>query len=276
MKTDLHIHTTESDGFLTVEEVLSIASKRGLDLISITDHDTTMGIEKAISISDNYGIKIIPGIEFSTIYNGEEIHLLGYYKDIDNVHLQSRLKEIREERTDITQKMVKVLRQDGVNIKWDEVRAAASETGVICKTHIMYAIRNKVRESGQIDWNRIASWFRRGGIAHIPYLGNPYEEAVDFICATGGIPVLAHPGIIKDRSIVEELLRYRPIGIEVYYAYWEDKEEIISFFKQMSQKDAILATGGSDYHGFYSPVEIGGIDVPQECVKGLMAYLKIE
>ena len=276
MKIDLHIHTTESDGCLTVDEVLHIASQHGLSHISITDHDTTLGVEKAIKVCNNYGIRIIPAIEFSTIYRDEEIHLLGYYKTLDNERLKKRLRVIREERTEITKDMVRRLQQNGISIKWDEVRAAASENGVICKTHIMYALRNKLREPEYIDWNHIASWFRQGGIAHIPYLGNPYQEAVDFIFETDGIPVLAHPGIINNKLLVEELLSYKPIGLEVYYGYWEDKEDKISHFLELSKKVAILATGGSDYHGFYSTVEIGQINVPIKCADDLMASLNIK
>lgn len=276
MGIDLHIHTTESDGLLAVDEVLSIASKRGLNLISITDHDTTLGVQKALKIIEKYPIRIIPGIEFSTIYKNEEIHLLGYYKSIDNDRLQKRLKIIREERTEITKSMVRKLRQNEIDIEWNEVCAVASEYSIICKTHIMYALRNKMRDPQYLDWSLIASWFRPGGLAYLPYTGNPYEEAVEFIFATGGLPVLAHPGIIKNRSLVAELLRYKPIGLEVYYAYWEDQEEIIPFFRELSKTNAVLSTGGSDYHGFYSPVEIGKINVPLECGKDLMGYLDIK
>lgn len=276
MGIDLHIHTTESDGLLAVDEVLSIASKRGLNLISITDHDTTLGVEKALEIVDKYPIKIIPGIEFNTFYKGEEIHLLGYYESIDNEPLQKRLKTIRAERTDLTRDIVGKLRQNKIDIEWNEVCAVASENGIICKSHIMYALRNKMREPQYLDWNHIASWFKPGGFAYIPYKGNPYEEAVDFIFETGGLPVLAHPGIIKNRSLVAKLLSYKPIGLEVYYAYWEDQQEIISFFLELSRRDAVLSTGGSDFHGFYSPVGIGEIDVPLECANNLMTYLNIK
>lgn len=276
MGIDLHIHTTESDGFLTAEEVISIAYQRGLNLISITDHDTTLGIEKALRTIENRSIRIIPGIEFNTNYKNEEVHLLGYYNNIDNPRLQRRLKEIRNERTEITKNMVAKLRHNGIEIEWDEVCAVASECGIICKAHIMYALRDKMKQPQYLDWNHIVSWFRPGGLAYIPYTGNPYKEAVDFIFDTGGLPVLAHPGIIRNQSLVPELLRYKPIGLEVYYGYWENQEQIISFFHELSKKNAVLSTGGSDYHGFYSPVEIGEVDVPLECGNDLMTYLDIK
>ena len=276
MKIDLHIHTTESDGCLTVDEVLETAMQRGLSHISITDHDTTLGVEKAINVCSKYGIDIIPGVEFNTLYKNEEIHVLGYYKSIENEQLQNRLRIIREERTEITQHMVRKLQHNGIHINWDEVRSVASANGVICKTHIMYALWKKTTEPNVIDWNHIASWFRHGGMAYIPYLGNPYQDAVDFILETGGLPVLAHPGTIKNQSLVHELLGYKVMGLEVYYGYWNDKEDLISYFKELSNKHTVLATGGSDYHGFYSAVEIGKIDVPNKCGKDLMRYLRIE
>lgn len=276
MKADLHIHTKESDGCLTVEEVLQTASQEGLEFLAITDHETTSGVEKANTLAFQYGIRIIPGIEFSTIYRDEEIHLLGYYKDIHNEELQEKLLQIRRERTEISRRMVNKIETEGIDIHWDEVQKCASPEGIICKTHIMVAIWNKEQKFEKNYWNNITSWFKPGGIAFIPYEGNPYQKAVDFIYRTGGLPVLAHPGLIKNRSIIKDLLSYRRIGIEVYYGYWEEQVKNIAYFKELSTQAAVLATGGSDYHGFFSPVKIGKVDLPDQCVKDLTSYLQIE
>lgn len=276
LKADLHIHTKESDGCLSVEDVLLAAYNCGIKIISITDHDTTRGVEKAQNMINNYGIKIIPGVEFQTNYKEEEIHLLGYYNNIQNDYLQERLKKIRDEKSQITERMVKRLKQNGFDIKWEEVKNEASTEGVVCKTHIMYAIYNKATDPQQLDWNEIASWFKPGGIAYIPYFGNPYEETVDFIYETGGLPVLAHPGLIKNKKIIKELLNYKPIGLEVYYGYWDNTQKLISFFEKLSKTSGLLATGGSDYHGFYSPVGIGEIRIPQKCIIDLKNYLEID
>ncbi len=274
MNADLHIHSKESDGCLTVEEILLTASERGLDLLAITDHETTLGVEKAQKIAPAYGIEIIPGLELNTVYKDEEIHLLGYYKNIHNDQLQEKLFRIRKDRTDITRNMVKKLCQQGIVIEWEDVEQAASSEGVICKTHIMYAIRKKSMMTGGVDWNEVASWFRPGGVAYIAYHGHSYTDAVDFIFATGGLPVLAHPGLIKNKSLVAELLQYRRIGLEVYYGYWAKQAQTISFFENLSDR-AVLSTGGSDYHGFFSPVGIGQIAVPERCVIDLKNYLQI-
>lgn len=275
MKADLHIHTNESDGCLSVEEVLLTASERGIELLSITDHETTYGVEKASKMAFSYDITIIPGIELNTYYQHEEIHLLGYYKDINNELLQEKLLKIRKDRTDITRQMVQKLKQNGLPIQWKEVLENASIKGVICQTHIMYAIRNNPLLQN-LNWNIVASWFKPGGIAYIPYEGNPYKVAVDLIYDTGGLPVLAHPGLIRNKSIIKDLLEYKPIGLEVYYGYWDRKENMISYFERLSQERAIISTGGSDYHGFFSPFNVGQVFIPDKCIIDLKQYLQIE
>jgi len=278
VNADLHIHTTESDGCLTVEETLLIASERGINLISITDHETTLGAEKANKIALAYGIEVIPGVEFNTCYREEEIHLLGYYKNVDNDQLQEKLCKIRKDRTDITKRMVEKLRQNGLMIEWEQVANSASQEGVICKTHILYAIRSirsQTHRLENIDFQEVASWFKPGGIAYIPYEGNPYTKAIDFILHTGGLPVLAHPGLIRNQSLIKELLGYKPIGLEVYYGYWEQREQMMAYFEEISRDEAILSTGGSDYHGFYSPVGIGQVSVPAKCVMDIKEFLQI-
>lgn len=276
MKADLHIHTTESDGCLTVEEVLSIAAQRKLNFLAITDHETTSGVEKARDIGLDIGITVIPGVEFNTSYRQEEVHLLGYYRDINNDCLQERLLKIRRERSKITQCMVARLQQDGLPLKWEQVEERASREGIICKTHILYTVWNLASENKEIRWEDIFACFRPGGIAHIPYLGNPFEEAVDFIFTTGGVPVLAHPGLIRNKSLIIDLLAYRPIGLEVYYGYWDQAEDLVTYFQLLAQDMALFSTGGSDYHGFYSPVQIGQVHVPGKCVEDLKTYLQID
>lgn len=278
-KADLHIHTKESDGMLSVEEAFKAAARADLSTIAFVDHDTTLGVDKSKGFAEIYNIKLIPGVEMQTSYKNQEIHLLAYYKRTDIDQLQTKLEQIRRDRIILTEKMVKKLIEYGVQITWQEVEAQASFNGVICKTHILLALERKSREDifrQRIDWNNIASWFRPGGIAYVPYEGNPFEQAVDLIYETGGLPVLAHPGLIKQADIVKELLAYRKIGLEVYYGYWDNNHETVRYYEKISRNNAVLATGGSDYHGFFSPVSIGEIEVPFECVSKLKRYLEIE
>ncbi|NLP43439.1 MAG: PHP domain-containing protein [Peptococcaceae bacterium] len=275
MKVDLHLHTKESDGCLSVEEIIQKALQKNIKILSITDHQTTSGSDKAVSLANKNGIQVIPGVEIDTVYEKEEIHLLGYFKSTNNDLLQEKLKNIRKETTKITKLMVEKLQQNGLPIKWEEIIKTANNEGVIRKTHIYYAINNNSLLS-YLKWNEISSWFLPGGIAYVPCSGNYYFDVVDWIFASGGLPVLAHPGLIKDQSIISTLLSYKPIGLEVYYGYWEQPQKKIDHYKRLSENLNLFATGGSDFHGFFSKVEIGGVDIPKCCIERLKAYLEIE
>jgi len=275
LKADLHIHTSKSDGSLNVAEVMLTAFNKGVRVLAVTDHDTTSGIEEAVRLGNQYGIEVIPGVEFSTSFQNEEIHLLGYYKNTDNDRLQEKLSALRRERSRFTWNMLQKLRQQGLKLEWDEVLETADAQGTICKAHIMYALKNSWREQEELDFNNIASWFRPGGAAYIPYTGNPFQGAVDFIYETSGVPVLAHPGLIRNKSLIKQLLSYRPIGLEVYYGYWENQRKLIRFFEKIASDHALLMTGGSDYHGFFSQIGIGEVFVPEQCVTVLKQFLQM-
>lgn len=274
MKIDLHVHTQESDGSQTVEEIISLAHVNDIRILSITDHESTQGIAKAEKLASEVGIKIIPGVELLTNFQGHEVHLLGYFKDINNPILQTRLKEIRQQRTALAHDMVDCLKNDGVSLDWQDVEREVYSEGAVSKGHIMRAIYNRER-SEQKDWWHIASYFRPGGVAYLPYLKHKFEDAVDLIFSSGGLPVVAHPGLLRDPNMVFDLLSYRPIGLEVYYGYWDRLNELISYYAQVANKFAMLATGGSDYHGPFGPIKLGEIDVKREGVLKLQTYLKI-
>ncbi|HHV64296.1 MAG TPA: PHP domain-containing protein [Peptococcaceae bacterium] len=276
MKADLHIHTKESDGCLTIEEVLETAFNKDIRILAITDHETTSGVEKAQNAALAYGISVIPGVELSTSYQEEEIHILGYYKNINNDYLQHKLVQFRKNKTRTTYLMVEKLRLKGLKIQWEQVLETASNDGAVCKSHIMYALKNNNLGLENITWTDVASWFKPGGLAYVPYQGNSYQEVIDLIFETGGLPVLAHPGLIKNKGLIKDLLAYKPIGLEVYYGYWDQKKDLITYFEALSQKMALLSTGGSDYHGFFSPVGIGEVPIPKKCLKELKEYLQIE
>ncbi len=270
---DLHVHTEESDGSLPVSEVIYLAANRGIRFLSLTDHETTNGIAEAVRLGEEEGIRIIPGVELVTAYKEREVHLLGYFKQesMANPYLQSRLKELRLQRTALAYDMVKRLQRDGFTVKWAEVEKVANPEGAVTKGHIMRAIQ--VHENGNVSWPSIAKLFQPYGIAYLPFLENPFEEAVDFIYECGGVPVLAHPGLLRDNQLVQELLSLRPIGLEVYYGYWENREALIVEYEKLAREKALFSTGGSDFHGLYGPVEMGQIDVPNHCAEDLINFL---
>jgi 3',5'-nucleoside bisphosphate phosphatase len=275
MFIDLHVHTEESDGSLPVSDVIRIAAEQKIRMLSLTDHETTKGVSVAVELGTSKGINIIPGVELVTAFRGREVHLLGYFnaEKIDNPCLQSRLQELRIQRTALAYDMVKCLQKGGYSLKWAEVEQVAKPEGAVSKGHIMRALYH--HENGNIHWTSIAKLFQPCGIAYIPFLEHAFEDAVDFIFYCGGVPVLAHPGLLKDPKLVQHLLNYRPIGLEVYYGYWEKREILIKEFETLANEKALFSTGGSDFHGQYGLVNMGEIDVPSQCATDLMRYLNI-
>lgn len=276
MRIDLHVHTRESDGFSYVEEIIQQAQVEGISTLAITDHESTQGYKEALLLAANSGIKIIPGVELLTSYQGQEVHLLGYFRDVDNQILQDRLKELRAHRTALTFQMVMTLKQTGFPIEWQDVQKEANVEVAISKGHIIRAIYQRDKFKDKAYWDNIIGFFRQGGIAYLPFLEHPFEEAVDLIFASGGLPVLAHPGLLPDPRVVQELLAYRPIGLEVYYGYWENRDDLIAHYAALASKSAVLATGGSDYHGPFGRVKLGQMDIPISSVDALQAYLGIK
>lgn len=273
LKVDLHVHTQESDGALSIEEVLSLAHTNNVQILGITDHESTAGIAKAQGLANSLNIILIPGLELLTNYQGQEVHLLGYFKDINDPVLQARLREVREQRTNLTFDMVECLNKGGLSIEWQDVEREVKAEGAVTKGHIMRAMYHK--NCGSHNWREIADYFRPGGIAYLPYLQHSFEEAVDLIFACGGLPVLAHPGLLQDLNMIYELLAYRSIGLEVYYGYWDRQEILIPYYAGIAAKLAMLATGGSDYHGPSGKIELGQMEVPIEGVRKLQTFLSM-
>lgn len=274
VKADLHIHSTASDGSLTAEQILAESKARGLEVIALTDHETTTGAEAAAARAAEYGVRVIPAVELSTHYKGEEIHLLGYYpRGAGHPRLRERLAAARRHRADLTEWMVGRLASGGIPLDWPMVtRAAGGET--VCKTHIYYAIQRYWPAATKRDWLRVSEGLRKGGCAYCLYEEYGFAEAVELVRETGGLPVLAHPGLIARRALVPELLRCGAGGIEAYYGYWRDSAALVRAFRRMGEEYDLPCTGGSDYHSEFSHFAIGGVPVPGEAVRKLLEALE--
>ena len=274
MRSDLHVHTLESDGTLSVEEVVNLAHANKVQILAITDHESTQGVAKAENLAKHFNIRIIPGVELLTNYQGQELHLLGYFKDVNHPVLQARLRELREQRTALAYDMVECLNNGGISLEWQDVEREVGSEGAVSKGHIMRAIYHQENNYGQKNWHAIANYFKPGGVAYLPYLKHTFADAVDLIFACDGLPVVAHPGLLRDPKLVFSLLAHRPIGLEVYYGYWERQNTLIPYYAEIAERFALLATGGSDYHGPFGPIQLGQMDVPIEGVLKLLNYLE--
>ena len=250
---DLHTHTTESDGSFTPEELILEAKKKGLSAIAITDHDTFAGIKKAMPMAIEQGIELIPGIEFSTDYNGKEVHIVGLYIDITHPHLNAKLKEFRECRDNRNALIVENLQKEGFDITIEALKAENPDC-VITRANLARFLY----EHGMIP--SIQTAFEKYIGDHCKCFVNRFKvtpmEAVQLIKETGGVAILAHPLLYHMstpvlQKMVDELKDAGLDGIEAIYCTYSVGEE--RDMKDFARKNGLLISGGSDFHGSTKP-----------------------
>lgn len=247
MSSDLHMHTNCSDGLLTPEELVQAAKEAGLNYIAITDHDTVDGIRQLYEagLYPNAGIKIIPGIEFSAHHDTSEIHILGYNIDIYNRELVECLNDVVEARWTRFSTMVEKLQAMGYDISETDVLEMADGSTSISRSHIAQTMVRKgyfanVREAFE-------QLLEKGKPAYVSHYRLEPEKIIDLIKNSGGTPVLAHPKLIHDDELVEQLLKNGIEGIEAFYPKHDEADT--KRYLDMAEKYHLLITGGSDFHG---------------------------
>lgn len=267
MASDLHIHTTYSDGELTPEEVVAAAKKAQLKYIAITDHDTIDGLLHLYEqgMYPGHGINIIPGVEFSTYEDDHDIHLLGYNMDLYDQHLAEVLNSIVESRWQRFSQMVEKLQLLGYNITETDVLKLAGSSTSVSRAHIARAL--VLKGYFQSVKEVIESVLDRGRQAYVPHYRLKPQEVIDLVHETGGQVVLAHPKLVHDDELVAKILQYGVDGIEVYYPQHSDADT--SRYIGMAEKYKIAAAGGSDFHGFPGryPEEIGVFTIADSCAQ---------
>ncbi len=269
MGCDLHIHSTYSDGSQTPEEIAGEAVEKKLTAIAIADHDTVRGVMPAIEAASGSDLRVIPAVEISTEFQKTEVHILGYWIDLENDALHAKFVHVREARRRRANEIVGKLRQNGIEMTLDEV-IAQSDGVSLGRPHVAQALLQKgyVRDM-QEAFDR---YLGRDKPAFVPrYKLSPYE-AVEAIHQAGGCPVLAHPGLGVSDYIIESLIEAGLGGIEGYHSHHSpsDTRRAIRF----ADENDLLVTGGTDSHGPKGshPVEIAEIDIPDTCAEDLIAW----
>lgn len=244
MRADLHLHTTESDGTWTPKQLVEEAFKRGLAAIAITDHDTTAGIEEALTAAPE-GFSVIPGIELSAVAeDGEEVHMLGLWINPQYPPLQRELTLLREERYERTAKMIDRLAELGMAISYNEVLLYAKKD-IISRSHIASALLAKGFVTSKQE--AFEKWIGQGCPAYVERLKLSPERAIALILESGGVPVLAHPGLLKNLDILPSLVQAGLVGLEVIHSTHTPAQT--HFFLGLARTWELLPSGGSDCHG---------------------------
>jgi predicted metal-dependent phosphoesterase TrpH len=259
--SDLHIHSNYSDGILTPLEIISVSNSKKLKYISITDHDTVEAQYCLSAIDLKTDLCIIPGIELSTKYFEYEIHILGYFIDINSILLRDTLDSIRKSRYDRAREIIFLLKKLGIEMNFSDIET--SDFMTIGRLHIAKLLVSKGYSSTIKD--AFNTYLLKGRPAYSERMKLNYKEALKLISLCGGIPVLAHPGEIYLGLNFEKLLKdfkvYGLKGIEVYHPSHSDLE--CNKFYNLARKYSLAITGGSDYHGhnFKSQIEIGSMGI---------------
>lgn len=243
-KADLHIHTVASDGRMQPEDVIKNAKKHSLDVISITDHDTILGYQRAREKAQELDITLLPGVEITSDFNNRECHLLAYCFDPDHLAIKELVSKHYRSRLKRGKWILNELSKEGLDLDIEEVKAEANG-GNIGRPHIAAVLISKgYVASFKEAFIRYLSDEALGTIQNEYYT---HHEVIETVKKAGGAVVIAHPGNMYNKEELEELVEAGIDGIEYIHPShdYETQQRIESF----ANTHNLLKTGGSDFHG---------------------------
>ncbi|WP_029289720.1 PHP domain-containing protein [Cellulomonas sp. HZM] len=249
MRIDLHAHSTASDGTRTPAQVVADAAAAGLDVVALTDHDTTAGWAEAAAAVPAAGVALVRGTEVSARSRGISIHLLSYLQDPSHPALVAELERTREARLHRAERIVELLARDHP-ITWQDVLDQSADAVVVGRPHVADALvaRGVVpdRDAAFVEL------LRADGPYHVPHYAPDAPDAVAAVRAAGGVPVFAHPGadargrVVPD-EVFDELAEAGLAGIEVNHRDHSPAQR--ARLGAIADRLGLLVTGSSDYHG---------------------------
>jgi predicted metal-dependent phosphoesterase TrpH len=267
--TDLHLHTTFSDGTYSPEQLAAEAKRFGLVAVALTDHDTVEGCLRMRAACDAAAIEFIPATELTCEVGRVELHMLGYFLDVTNPTLLNQMVRFQKGRYDRIREIVARLRKMQVPLEEEEVFALAN-----CKSpgrpHVARAlIQRKVCASVDEAFER---FLKKNRPAWVPKEKITAKEALDLIHQAGGLAVVAHPGLARTEEALPELIEAGVDGIECFHT--KHSPSASEYYVSLAEQHNLVVTGGSDCHGMNKgkPL-IGSIKLPYEYVRQLKERL---
>ena len=260
MLVDFHSHTCESDGTLTPAALCEFMQQRGVRFFSITDHDS---IKAYGQFEVPPHIRLTSGIEINTSFRDGEVHVLGYRLPLGNSPLTQVLEANRAARRTRVRRIVDQLRDAGYGITMDDVHAQALEGASLGRPHVGKALI-RLGIAPDIE-TAFRSFLRRGTPGYVPSTHITPQEAIEVILASGGVPVLAHPGRLKDYTLIEQLVEWGLQGLEVFYPTHEPMQ--IQYFRDKARQYKLVMTAGSDFHDIRYHKRGVGMEVDEEDIE---------
>lgn len=282
---DLHTHTCKSDGSYTPTELVDYAIEKDLAAIAITDHDSIEGLDEALSHAAALreqglpSVEVVPGIEFSTKYEKQDVHVVGLFIAYDSPVFQDALENFVDSRVSRNQKMCKNLRSAGIDITYEKLQARYPDSVITRAHYASYLLEQGYVKSRQDAFSQYLGDHTK---YFVPREKVTPSQAVKLILQADGIPILAHPtlyhmGNARLESLVSFLKADGLLGIEVFYSTYTNQDT--RDMQRLALKYDLLLSGGSDFHGANKPgldlgCGYGKLFVPEEALTKMKACLE--
>lgn len=271
---DLHVHSNKSDGSFTPKELVDYAVKKGLSAFALTDHDTVDGIAEAVTASIGKPLEIIPGIEFSTEYQGKDIHILGLDIDYQSPDFQKELTAFQNSRIIRNEKMCLKLTQAGIPLTFSKLQEVFPDSVITRAHYAKFLVQNEYVKSMTEAFDRYIGDFAP---CFVPREKVTPFQAISLIIQANGIPILAHPTLYhlgKEplNLLLAKLKEAGLAGLEALYSAYSASEE--RQMRALAKKYDLKISGGSDFHGNTKPgldlaVGYGKLFIPEEILTNL-------
>lgn len=271
---DLHVHSTKSDGSYTPSELVTYALEKGLTAFALTDHDTTDGIDEALKAAEGKPIEVIPGIEFSSEYEGKDIHIVGLYIDYQSDFFKRRLVNFVNGRIIRNKEMCRRLTEHGMPVTYEELTSEFPDSVITRSHYAKYLLNHGYTKSLKEAFDR---YIGDNCPCFVPRKKITPMRAVEIILKAGGIPILAHPILYhmsdaRLEKLVATLKDMGLLGIEAVYSTYSPSEE--RQMRALAAKYDLCISGGSDFHGNAKPgldlaTGYGKLFIPEEILINL-------
>jgi predicted metal-dependent phosphoesterase TrpH len=243
---DLHLHTTASDGLSSPAELVALAAGAGLRTIAVTDHDTTASVPEVAAQAARRGLSCVPGVEVTSVHEGHDVHVLGYFLDTEAPSLVDLLQSVRAARDGRAREIAARLAEAGVPIDVDALLPAAGPSGrAIARPQIARALV----AAGHVA--SVAEAFDRflseGCAAYVTHRGPTPAEAIWAIACAGGIASLAHPGTLARDQLIPGLVEAGLTALEAHHSAHDPATT--ARYVALAATHGLAVTGGSDFHG---------------------------
>jgi predicted metal-dependent phosphoesterase TrpH len=255
-RIDLHTHSTASDGTTPPAALVREARDAGLDVVALTDHDTTAGWDAAANALPR-GMSLVRGAEISCVRDGISLHLLAYLFDPAEPGFAAARRALRDSRVGRAERMVALLRDDGVDVTWEQVQDLAG--GTVGRPHVARALM-AAGLVGSVDEAFTPDWIGHGGRYYARKLELDVLDAIAMVTAAGGVSVFAHPAANKrGRTVGEDVVREMAAaglaGLEVDHLDHDEDER--AGLRALAAELDLLTTGSSDFHGEHKVNRLG-------------------